>query len=282
MKFSFPFALTAALIFGCSSASKSTRTAGNDTGTTQSGSIEGTQGTAGGANGTQSTASTGTSAQTSGQSANTSTGTDTNAQGSASTPNSGSTSSTYGQNGGSGSASANTGSTGSTGSMGTAGNTGSTSGSAGNSGSGSGSMGTAGNSGSTYGQNSTGSATGSAGGSGAVASGSGSSDNASLRTVTGAVAKVDQNSITLDQTAGGVTLTIDSQTQVLRRGQPVAAGISAIHEGQQIRASFDPASNRADKIEVMGKGMAKHHHTVAPGSSATPQPGAADTTPPAK
>jgi len=74
--------------------------------------------------------------------------------------------------------------------------------------------------------------------------------------VTGAVQKVDQNSITLDQTSGGVTLTVDSQTQVLRRGQPVAAGISAIHEGTQVRASFDPASNRADKIEVMGK--AKH------------------------
>jgi hypothetical protein len=40
---------------------------------------------------------------------------------------------------------------------------------------------------------------------------------------------------------------------VLRRGQPVAAGISAIHEGTQVRASFDPASNRADKIEVMGR-----------------------------
>jgi hypothetical protein len=74
-----------------------------------------------------------------------------------------------------------------------------------------------------------------------------------LRTVTGAVAKVDLNSITLDQAAGGVTLTVDSQTQVLRRGQPIAAGISAIHEGAQIRASFDPASNRADKIEVMGR-----------------------------
>ena len=71
--------------------------------------------------------------------------------------------------------------------------------------------------------------------------------------MTGSVARVDQNSITLDQAAGGVTLTVDSQTQVLRRGQPVAAGISAIREGTQVRASFDPASNRADKIEVMGR-----------------------------
>jgi len=99
--------------------------------------------------------------------------------------------------------------------------------------------------------------------------------------VTGAVAKIDQNSITLDQTAGGVTLTIDSQTQVLRRGQPVAAGISSIKEGQQIRASFDPASNRADKIEVMGKGMAKHHHDMKKSQGAA-QPASPDTTTPAK
>jgi hypothetical protein len=94
---------------------------------------------------------------------------------------------------------------------------------------------------------------------------SGSSDNANLKTVTGSVAKVDQNSITLDQSAGGVTLTVDSQTQVLRRGQPVAAGISAIREGTQVRASFDPASNRAEKIEVMG--TSRHHKRNKSGSS---------------
>jgi len=81
-----------------------------------------------------------------------------------------------------------------------------------------------------------------------------SSDQGNLRTVTGSVSKVDQNSITLDQR---VTLTVDSQTQVLRRGQPVAAGISAIREGTQVRASFDPASNRADKIEVMSTKKSK-------------------------
>jgi hypothetical protein len=103
--------------------------------------------------------------------------------------------------------------------------------------------------------------------SGAVA---GTSDNASLRTVTGQVEKVDQNSITLDQSAGGVTLTVDSQTQILRRGQPIAAGISAIHEGQQVRASFDPASNRADKIEVMGQPMKKQHKSTEDSSSPNP------------
>jgi hypothetical protein len=82
---------------------------------------------------------------------------------------------------------------------------------------------------------------------------------------------VDQNSITLDQSAGGVTLTVDSQTQVLRSGQPIAAGISAIKEGTQVRASFDPASNRADKIEVMGK-TAKHKHSRSSDSSMNQQP----------
>jgi hypothetical protein len=84
--------------------------------------------------------------------------------------------------------------------------------------------------------------------------GSSAGDQGNLRTVTGSVSKVDQNSITLDQ---GVTLTVDSQTQVLRRGQPVAAGIAAIREGTQVRASFDPASNRADKIEVMSSKKSK-------------------------
>src|SRR5207253_3967702 len=92
---------------------------------------------------------------------------------------------------------------------------------------------------------------------GAVSVGT-SSDTSNLRTVTGSVAKVDENSITLDQAAGGVTLTVDSQTQVIRRGKP-AAGISSIREGEQVRASFDPASNRAEKIEVMGKAKMKHH-----------------------
>jgi hypothetical protein len=195
------------------------------------------------------------------------------------TPNSGSTSSTYGQNPGSSSSGSTIGSAGTSGSTSgtTAGSSGSTYGQT--------STGSTVSAGSTYGQTGTGSTSGSSGSampgsatSGAVA---GSSDNASLRTVTGAVAKIDQNSITLDQAAGGVTLTVDSQTQVLRRGQPVAAGISAIHEGQQIRASFDPASNRADKIEVMGKGTAKHKHTMpgAPNSN-TPQPSTDTANPP--
>jgi hypothetical protein len=99
-----------------------------------------------------------------------------------------------------------------------------------------------------------------------------SSDQANLRTVTGSVQRVDQNSITLDK---GVTLTVDSQTQVLKGGQPVAAGISAIKEGTQVRASFDPASNRADKIEVMGSKSKKAKSPSSTGTQnqTTKQPG---------
>src|SRR5258708_1294650 len=58
MKVQLGMALAAALAFACSSGNRSTRTAGNDTGTTQPGSISGTQSTAAGANGTQATATT--------------------------------------------------------------------------------------------------------------------------------------------------------------------------------------------------------------------------------
>ena len=180
MKMTYGLALAAALAFGCSSGSKSTRTAGNDTGTTQSGSISGTQGTA---------------------------------------------SSQQGTVGGSASTQTDTGTVGGT--------------------------------------------SGSASTSGAVAS---STDNSNLRTVTGSVAKVDENSITLDQAAGGGTLTIDSQTQVIRRGKPVA-GISSIREGEQVRASFDPASNRAEKIEVMGKAKMHRQHKAVGSDQPAPPPG---------
>jgi hypothetical protein len=268
MKVRFPLAFAAALIFGCSSSSKNTRTAGNDTGLPQSGSIAGTQGAAGGANGTQGSVSTATSAQPNnpsnpvpsntannpGADATASSGTTATAGTAAPTPpamvqNPPSLSGTIAGDTSSSSEKGTTGTSGTSGVIGT---------------------------GSPSGQTnppSTGSISGStgstAGTSAAVASGS-AIDNASLRTVTGAVAKVDTNSITLDQAAGGVTLTVDSQTQVLHKGQPIAAGISAIREGQQIRASFDPASNRADKIEVMARPVKHHKKSGASDSSATP------------
>ena len=175
----------------------------------------------------------------------------------------------------------------------TAGQTGTSgSGSVGSSGSGSGSTygqnGSSG-SGSTYGQNGS-SGSGSTGVSGSMgtsgsmgsASGSASADttggSASLRTVSGAVAKVAQDSITLDQAAGGVTLTVDSQTKVWRNGKQ-ASGITSIREGEQVRASFDPASNRADKIEIVGK----HHKAMKMHKDPNPAAGtdSAATPPPA-
>jgi hypothetical protein len=246
MKILKTLALAAALAIGCSSGSKSTRTttAGNETGVTQSGSISGTQGTAAGANGAQgtATASAGTtntpnSGTVSGQAQ-----VDTNTQGAMSPqqPQSGST-----IGGVSGQA-----------------NTGTSAGSVSGSNPPSGSSGTYTQSDRSQSDRSSGSMGGSA--TGTVA---GSTDLSNLKTVTGSVAKVDENSITLDQAAGGVTLTVDSQTQVIRKGKP-SAGISSIREGEQVRASFDPASNRAEKIEVMGKAkLNKQHKTMGDNTS---------------
>ena len=90
-------------------------------------------------------------------------------------------------------------------------------------------------------------------GSGGDVSSDPSGAQASLRSVTGSVSKIDaqSQSITLDQAAGNLTLTVDATTRVWRNGRPLL-GIQSIREGQKVRASFDPASNRASKIEVMG------------------------------
>jgi hypothetical protein len=150
-------------------------------------------------------------------------------------------------------------------------------------------------SGSTYGQNQTGTSSGSMGQSGTAGqagstgsgstsgqtgsgsmgqpgtsgSGSASGDTGNLRQVTGQVAKVDQtaNSITLDQASGGLTLTVDQNTKVQRNGK-ATMGLTGIREGEQVRASFDPASNRADSIEVMSR-----RHRGKRGSSAAGQTG---------
>src|SRR5438552_18609610 len=47
MKYAYGLALAAALVFGCGSSNKNTRTASNDSGTPQSGSVAGTASTAG-------------------------------------------------------------------------------------------------------------------------------------------------------------------------------------------------------------------------------------------
>jgi len=73
--------------------------------------------------------------------------------------------------------------------------------------------------------------------------GSSAGDQGNLRTVTGSVSKVDSEQHHLDQ---GVTLTVDSQTQVLRRWPAVGSRDRRDPRGTQVRASFDPIQ-RADK-----------------------------------
>src|SRR2546425_4692654 len=297
MKYAYGLALVAALVFGCSSSSKSTRTSSNEG---KSGTVETTGSTAG----TQANAQGSTATTSTASSANNNTGTDTNAQGStsgsmsnqpssgaATASDQGATSSAYGTPSSDSSQASNTGATG-TGTASTSDQSGSshsavTSGpsadtsaassqTATNAPGQSSTPGSTSQTGPTYGQSGeSGSPSSGAYGSTGPGSTTGtSSDQGNLRTVTGSVARVDQNSITLDQSAGGVTLTVDSQTQVLRRGQPVAAGISAIREGTQVRASFDPASNRADKIEVMGR--ARRHSKGSSTSSGTTEQGKAN------
>ncbi len=94
--------------------------------------------------------------------------------------------------------------------------------------------------------------------------------DANLRSVTGSVSKIDAQgqSITLDQTAGStLTLTVDSSTKVLRHGKPLL-GIQSLREGQKIRASFDPASNKASKIEIVGARHGHHAKTMSPDDGA--------------
>src|SRR5947209_4600999 len=79
MKYAYGLALVAALVFGCSSSSKSTRTSSNEG---KSGTVETTGSTAG----TQANAQGSTATTSTASSANNNTGTDTNAQGQTSGP----------------------------------------------------------------------------------------------------------------------------------------------------------------------------------------------------
>src|SRR6266436_5614320 len=215
MKYAYGLALAAALVFGCSSSKENTRTSSNDTGTTQPGSVSGTGSTAGTQANTQ-----GTSTATTGSTSTNQTGTDTNTQGSMS--NQPSSSSATADNQGSSSSSGMSpgtaaGAAGAGAAGATAGQSGTTSGTSDQSSASNtapSSADTTSQSGSTrsdtYGSTdtansgqsgNTGSSTaGAAGpGSSATAMGPSSGDQGNLRTVTGSVSKVDQNSITLDQ-----------------------------------------------------------------------------------
>ena len=50
----------------------------------------------------------------------------------------------------------------------------------------------------------------------------------------------------------------------MRSGLPVAEGLSAIREGQQVRASFDATQNHATRIELLGSGMSQGVNGTAP------------------
>ena len=225
----------AALFVACSGSNKETRTASN-TATTTQGSVEGTQSAAGSqgqvsAQGTSDQPSASGSVGTSGTGSSSSTssmGNDRSGQVSASSqtnPNSGSSSSTSGQ-------------------AGTTGSSGSTSDQSG----------TTGSSGSTYGQSGT----------------SGSMDrstmgsSANLKSAVGRVSKVDSDgkSISIASRGGSpITLTVDDSTQIVDSSGATSSDLSSIKEGSQVRASFDPASNHAQRIEVMGRSKKMHRRS---------------------
>jgi len=262
----------AALLVACSGSNKETRTASN-TGTTTQGPVEGTQSAAGSqgqvatqgsSTATPGSASDSTTSGTTGAPAS-GTSTDTSSMGSDRSGQS-NTSSTYGQSNpstGSSSSSATPGSsTGSTYGQGGTGSSGSTYG-----------QGGTGSSGSTYGQGGTAPSDGSMGTSGS----SGSTDrtassSANLKSAVGRVSKVDPDSksVVISSRQGDrITLTVDDNTQIVDSSGSSTSDLSAIREGTPVRATFDPASNRAEKIEVMGKASKKAMHKESGSSSDT-------------
>jgi hypothetical protein len=115
-----------------------------------------------------------------------------------------------------------------------------------------------------------------------------SATNPNLKVASGRVSKVDQDgkSITVDQSSGtgALTLSVDERTQILdSTGSYTSSSISSLQEGYQVRASFDPASNHADKIEVTSKGAKKSYDTTMPSTtspSTTTPPAPSPTIPP--
>ena len=102
------------------------------------------------------------------------------------------------------------------------------------------------------------------------------SDNVTgVNTVTAPVQALGRDSITLAAPSGNLELKVDSSTQVLANGMPVAEGLNALHEGQQVSASYDPAAKHATRIELLGSesmpegvnGSAPHRQPQSPGST---------------
>jgi hypothetical protein len=183
--------------------------------------------------------------------------------------------STYGQTGssGQGTSGSSTYGQGSTSGTGSYGSTGSGQGTAGSSTYGQGSTSGTG----TYGSSASGQGTSpnmgtSGSGSGMSGSDRTSSSSANMQSVHGRVAKVDQNnnSITIDSRSGNsLTLKVDDSTQIVGNDGSASSDLSSIQEGQQVRANFDSSSNRAQRIEVMGKSKKSMRHRSSMGGSSS-------------
>ena len=101
---------------------------------------------------------------------------------------------------------------------------------------------------------------------------SSSASAANLKSTVGRVAKVDSDNKTLvisSRQGDRVTLTVDDNTQIVDSRSGNTSDLSAIREGTPVRATFDPASNRAEKIEVMGKASKKSMHKKSASSGDT-------------
>jgi len=86
---------------------------------------------------------------------------------------------------------------------------------------------------------------------------------ANLKSTVGRVAKFDPDnkSLVINSRQGDrITLTIDDSTQIVDSSGAASSDLSAIQEGARVRASFDPASNHAERIVVMGKSGKKAMH----------------------
>jgi hypothetical protein len=94
----------------------------------------------------------------------------------------------------------------------------------------------------------------------ATAQGTPANESPTAGSASGKVASVDPDagSIILDQdTNPAIVIIIDENTRFVDpSGQAMSEGISGIHEGQQVRASLDPSSHRAEQIQVTKEGKA--------------------------
>jgi hypothetical protein len=103
-----------------------------------------------------------------------------------------------------------------------------------------------------------------------------SDNNTGVHVVTGPVREVTNDGISL----GALTLKVDRDTTILRDGMPVSEGLSAIHEGQQVRASFDAGQKHASRIELLsGNGMTQGVNGTQPHAQPPAPPTDATTTP---